>query len=132
MASSFSTNLGIEKPASGELSGTWGDVTNFNFDIFDRVTGAADLTASDLTTDFLRIGYLNETDKFGVELSFTKKRDSQSETYLIKKIIKIRSTKFPTVAIIGESNSGKSWLINNLTGSKTKEAKLQEKLAILC
>ncbi len=40
-----------------------------------------------------------------------------------KKIIKIRSTKFPTVAIIGESNSGKSWLINNLTGSKTKEAK---------
>ena len=51
MASSFSTNLGIEKPASGELSGTWGDVTNFNFDIFDRITGAADLTASDLTTD---------------------------------------------------------------------------------
>jgi len=51
MASSFSTNLGIEKPATGELSGSWGDVTNFNFDIFDRVTGAADLTASDLTTD---------------------------------------------------------------------------------
>ena len=51
MASSFSTNIGIEKPATGELSGSWGDVTNFNFDIFDRVTGAADLTASDLTTD---------------------------------------------------------------------------------
>ncbi len=51
MASSFSTNLGIEKPATGELSGSWGDVTNFNFDIFDRVTGATDLTASDLTTD---------------------------------------------------------------------------------
>jgi hypothetical protein len=51
MASSFSTNLGIEKPATGELSGSWGDVTNFNFDIFDRVTGASDLTASDLTTD---------------------------------------------------------------------------------
>ena len=42
MASSFSTNLGIEKPATGELSGSWGDVTNFNFDIFDRVTGATD------------------------------------------------------------------------------------------
>ena len=51
MASSFSTNLGIEKPATGELSGSWGDVTNFNFDIFDRITGATDLTASDLTTD---------------------------------------------------------------------------------
>ena len=50
MASSFSTNLGIEKPATGELSGSWGDVTNFNFDIFDRVLGASDLTASNLTT----------------------------------------------------------------------------------
>ena len=50
MASSFSTNLGIEKPATGELSGSWGDVTNFNFDIFDRVLVASDLTASNLTT----------------------------------------------------------------------------------
>ena len=57
MASSFSTNLGIEKPNTGELSGTWGDVTNFNFDIFDRVIGASDLTASDLTTDLtIRLG----------------------------------------------------------------------------
>ena len=57
MASSFSTNLGIEKPATGELSGSWGDVTNFNFDIFDRITGATDLTASDLTTDLtIRLG----------------------------------------------------------------------------
>ncbi len=39
MASSFSTNLGIEKPATGELSGSWGDVTNFNFDIFGLYEG---------------------------------------------------------------------------------------------
>ena len=57
MASSFSTNLGIEKPNTGELSGTWGDVTNFNFDIFDSVLGSSDLTASDLTTDLtIRLG----------------------------------------------------------------------------
>ena len=40
----------------------------------------------------------------------------------IKKTIKITSRSFPEFAIVGESNSGKSWLINNLTGSKTKEA----------
>ena len=56
MASSFSTNLGIEKPATGELSGSWGDVTNFNFDIFDRVLGASDLTASDSRQTTLRLG----------------------------------------------------------------------------
>ena len=40
----------------------------------------------------------------------------------IKNEIKIISKSFPKVAIIGESNSGKSWLLNKLTGSSTKEA----------
>ena len=40
----------------------------------------------------------------------------------IKINIKVFSKNLPKVAIIGESNSGKSWLINKLTGSKTKEA----------
>jgi len=31
MASSFSTNIGIEKPATGELSGSWGDVITLIF-----------------------------------------------------------------------------------------------------
>ena len=35
----------------------------------------------------------------------------------------IKSNNFPEIAIIGESNSGKSWLLNKLTNSKTKEAK---------
>ena len=46
MPSSFSTNLGIEKPATGELSGTWGTVTNHNFDIFDRLGGYKSVTLS--------------------------------------------------------------------------------------
>ena len=37
MASSFSGNFGIEEMATGESSGTWGTVTNFNFDIIDRI-----------------------------------------------------------------------------------------------
>ena len=38
MASTYTTNTGIEKPATGEQSGTWGDTTNTNFDIIDRLT----------------------------------------------------------------------------------------------
>jgi len=36
--------------------------------------------------------------------------------------VEIKSNNFPQIAIIGESNSGKSWLLNKLTNSKTKEA----------
>ena len=37
MASTFTTNFGIEEIATGEQSETWGDTTNFNFDILDRI-----------------------------------------------------------------------------------------------
>ena len=36
MPSSYTTNTGIEKPATGEQSGTWGDTVNTNSDILDR------------------------------------------------------------------------------------------------
>ena len=51
MASSFSTNLGVEIMASGEKSGTWGDITNLNLNIVDRLVAFGELTASDTTTD---------------------------------------------------------------------------------
>lgn len=37
MPSSYTTNTGIEKPADGEQSGTWGQTANVNYDILDRV-----------------------------------------------------------------------------------------------
>ena len=37
MASSYTTNFGIEKIGSGEQSGAWGTTTNHNLDILDRV-----------------------------------------------------------------------------------------------
>ena len=36
MASTYTVNTGIEKPGTGEQSGTWGTTTNTNFDIVDR------------------------------------------------------------------------------------------------
>ena len=36
MASNYTDNTGIEKPGTGDQSGTWGTTTNTNFDIIDR------------------------------------------------------------------------------------------------
>lgn len=51
MASTYTDNLGIEKPGSGEQSGTWGTTTNTNFDIIDRaINGVLDLSLTGTTT----------------------------------------------------------------------------------
>lgn len=55
MPSTFTNNLGIQKPGTGEQSGTWGDTVNVNSDIIDvAVNGVLTLTltgtSSTLTT----------------------------------------------------------------------------------
>ena len=55
MPSTYTTNLGIQKPANGELSGSWGQAVNANSDILDNaINGVIGLTlsgtASTLTT----------------------------------------------------------------------------------
>ena len=59
MPSTYTSNTGIEKPGSGEQSGTWGTTTNSNFDIIDQalhgqaqivISGNQDLTTNDGST----------------------------------------------------------------------------------
>ena len=51
MASTFTSNSGIEKPGSGEQAGAWGTTVNTNFDIIDRVlNGVVTLTLTGTTT----------------------------------------------------------------------------------
>ncbi len=55
MASTYTSNTGIEKPGTGEQSGTWGDTVNTNSDILDRaLNGVLTLglsgTSSTITT----------------------------------------------------------------------------------
>ena len=50
MPSTYTANGGIEKIATGEQSGTWGDTTNTNLDILDRITnGVGTITLSGTT-----------------------------------------------------------------------------------
>ena len=41
MSSTYTSNTGIEKPGTGEQSGTWGDTVNTNSDILDRALNGA-------------------------------------------------------------------------------------------
>jgi hypothetical protein len=49
MASTFTTNFGIEEMATGDQSGTWGTTSNFNFDILDRITAYGSVALSGTT-----------------------------------------------------------------------------------
>ena len=51
MPSTYTTNLGIEKPATGEQSGTWGDTVNLNYDLFDQaINGVVSVTLASAGT----------------------------------------------------------------------------------
>ena len=51
MPSTYTTNSGVEKPGSGEQSGTWGTTVNTNMDILDRsINGVLSLTLSGTTS----------------------------------------------------------------------------------
>lgn len=64
MASTY-TNIGIEKPGTGEQAGTWGTTTNTNFDIIDRIGAVGDITLSGTTHT------LTATDGAASEAQFT-------------------------------------------------------------
>ena len=53
MPSSFTSSLGIEKPADGEQDGVWGDIVNANMEILDRATdGQTTLTLTGTSSSF--------------------------------------------------------------------------------
>lgn len=53
MASTYTVNTGIELIANGEQSGTWGDTTNTNLEIIDRLTNGVGAIALSGTTHTL-------------------------------------------------------------------------------
>ena len=55
MASAYTTNFGIEEMAAGDQTGAWGDTTNFNFDILDRIAAYKAGALSDAATATLTV-----------------------------------------------------------------------------
>jgi hypothetical protein len=62
MASTYTANSGIQLPANGEQSGTWGETINDNMDIIDRLTNGVGAISLSGTTHTLTItdGTLSE------------------------------------------------------------------------
>lgn len=94
MASTYTDNLGIEKPGSGEQAGTWGTTTNTNFDIIDRaingvlslpVSGDANLTTSDgaLSNGGYKVLVLTN-DSLSSAATITIDPNDQDKLYLVK------------------------------------------------
>ena len=55
MASSFTTNFAIEKPGTGEQSGTWGDTTNTNLELIGQATAWGTRAIANASTDNITI-----------------------------------------------------------------------------
>lgn len=76
MASTFTTNIGIEKPATGDKAGTWGTMSNTNMDLIDEATnGVVEITlAATGSSDLLMICLLPTAHHQMVEISILSLR----------------------------------------------------------
>jgi hypothetical protein len=95
MASTYTLNQGIEKPAAGDQSGTWGATVNTNMDIIDRVVsgvGALTLTGSTTTlttTDgtlsdgMYRVLVLGDSGDLGSNNTITISPNDADKLYLV-------------------------------------------------
>jgi len=95
MASTYTANQGIEKPATGDQSGTWGGTVNTNMDIIDRAVcgvGALTLTGStttltttdgSLTDGMYRVLVLGDGGDLGSNNTITIAPNDQDKLYLV-------------------------------------------------
>ena len=101
MASSYTSNTGIEKPNTGEQAGTWGTTTNANFDIIDAaINGIKAVTLSGTTHT----------------LTTTDGLDSSAVSDGAHKVILLGGSPSGTNTItISPNDAAKVYLINNTT-----------------
>jgi hypothetical protein len=101
MPSSY-TNLGIQKMATGEKAGTWGTLTNTNWDMIENIAG----------------GYTTQALSDGGTVTLTK--NDGSESVLSTRIIKLTGTLSSGNAIVTVPDSIEAWwLVNNAEGGSS-------------
>ena len=101
MPSSY-TNLGIQKMATGEKAGTWGTLTNTNWDMIENIAG----------------GYTTQALSDGGTVTLTK--NDGSDSVLSTRIIKLTGTLSSGNAIVTVPDSIENWwLVNNAEGGSS-------------
>ena len=101
MPSSY-TNLGIQKMETGEKAGTWGTLTNTNWDMIENIAG----------------GYTTQALTDGGTVTLAKNEGSSS--VLSTRIIKLTGTLSSGNAIVTVPDSIEAWwLVNNAEGGSS-------------
>jgi hypothetical protein len=101
MPSSY-TNLGIQKMETGEKAGTWGTLTNTNWDMIENIAG----------------GYTTQALTDGGTVTLAKSEGSSS--VLATRVIKLTGTLSSGNAIVTVPDSIENWwLVNNAEGGSS-------------
>ena len=96
------TNLGIQKMATGEKAGTWGTLTNTNWDMMENIAG----------------GYTTQALSDGGTVTLTKSDGAAS--VLATRVIKLTGTLSSGNAIVTVPDSIENWwIVNNAEGGSS-------------
>jgi len=102
MASNY-TNLGVQLMTTGEKAGTWGTLTNTNWNIMEQISG----------------GYTTQALTDGGTVTLTK-NDGTTGATLATRVIKLTGTLSVGNAIVTVPDSIENWwLVNNAEGGST-------------
>ena len=97
------TNLGIQKMATGEKAGTWGTLTNTNWDIIEQIAG----------------GYVTQALADNGTVTLTK-NDGTTGAVLATRVWKLTGTLSAGNSIVTVPDSIENWwLVNNAEGGST-------------
>jgi len=125
MASSYTSNSGIEKIGSGEQAGTWGTTTNNNLDIIDRaINGVASISISGTTHTLTTTdGTLSDggfkvlvfTGALGANNTVTISPNDQDKVYLVKNSTTDSGSSGPYSVILSQGSGGNATITNGET-----------------
>jgi len=132
MTSTYTANQGIEKPDTGDQSGTWGGTVNTNMDIIDRaISGVGSLTLTgstttltttdgSLTDGMYRVLVLGDGGDLGSDNTITLSPNDQDKLYLVYNNLSAnRNAIFSqgTGANATVSNGATAWIYADGAGS---------------
>jgi uncharacterized protein YdeI (BOF family) len=122
MASTYTSNSGIEKIGSGEQAGTWGTTTNNNLDIIDRaINGVASISISGTTHTLTTTdGALSDggfkvlvfTGALGANNTVTISPNDQDKVYLVKNSTTDSGSSGPYSVILSQGSGGNATITN--------------------
>jgi uncharacterized protein YdeI (BOF family) len=125
MASTYTSNSGIEKIGSGEQAGTWGTTTNNNLDIIDRaINGVASISISGTTHTLTTTdGALSDggfkvlvfTGALGANNTVTISPNDQDKVYLVKNSTTDSGSSGPYSVILSQGSGGNATITNGET-----------------